>query len=461
LTDGFRRAGCTHAWSDLEPRSACGCTCVGTWYKTISYRLQYQISRDGPFVNLPGAAKLFGTTFTATGLTTGSEYGFRIFVRGLNGVGPQIEGSNVVYARPLGVPQLPAAATLVSTYRAGESAIVGTATITWQDIDYPGTRKDVTAYKVQISLDGETFVNTLSYEARGSTYTVGLPEVPALAADIAPGGRNTVIETLSDSGEFRITTYTVIVENLRIGTRYWLRVVARNANLAAYTQSPPSNVMDLVMSGAPPPILNLEVGRVEACMQVSCGCSCCGNGGTNTCDGVAQVTIKWNNPVGSFTISKFQISAFLDSVLAVEEEVLPTPAFLADSDYTLGADGQEIPGAITEEHTIGGLLLHKQYSLRVTARNANVEGYRYPAYLEVMPADLPSVSVEDTLKVTRVTASELVLQWRPVVSQPVSFYKVDLDVSPTFSSLGPDTFFGEEMEIVMAADVLVVALVWK
>jgi len=277
----------------------------------------------------------------------------------------------------------------------------------------------------------------------GSTYTVGLPEVPALAADMAPGGRNTVLETLSDSGEFRITFYTVIVENLRIGTRYWLRVVPRNANIAAYTQSPPSNVMELMMAGAPPPVLNLKASLVKACMQVSCGCWCCGNGGTNTCDGLADVTIQWNNPTGAFTISSFQISAFLGGALEWEQEVLPTQAIFGDRSYTLGAQGESIAQALTEKHTIPGLKMHRTYTVRVTARNANVEGYRYPASLEVTPADLPSVSVEDTLKVTHVTATDLSLQWRPVTSQPVTFYKVDLDVNPAFPSLGPDTFYGE------------------
>ena len=125
---------CKRAFSDYEPRAACGCTCIGTWYKTMSYRVQYQTARDQPFVNLPGATRLLATSVSATGLTTGIEYGFRVFAQGLNGQGADMSGSNIVYARPLDVPAMPVAATLVSTYRAGESALVGTATITWQHI---------------------------------------------------------------------------------------------------------------------------------------------------------------------------------------------------------------------------------------------------------------------------------------------------------------------------------------
>jgi hypothetical protein len=38
-------------------------------------------------------------------------------------------------------------------------------------------------------------------------------------------------------------------------------------------------------------------------------------GGTNTCDGLADMTIQWNNPVGAFTVNLLKISTFLNSML--------------------------------------------------------------------------------------------------------------------------------------------------
>lgn len=434
--------GCTRANADLHPyRAACGCECVGLWYKTISYRVQMQPNANSPFTNVKGADRLISQTFTVRGLTTGQIHGFRIFAHGINGNGPDNQGSNVVFARPLEVPPLPTIVSLVSTYRPGEAATVGSATLTWSDVDAQGDLRLITHYKVQVSLDGILFVNSLSYENQGVVFTVGLPEVPASAADVTPGGRNTVEETIS--GGFRVTTFTVMVDNLQMGTKYWLRVVARNANVAAYSLAPSSNVLNLVMSGAPPPVINLRATLVQSCMQLSCGCECCGDGGSNTCEGLADVTIQWNHPEEAFTISKFRISAVLAGAVAFETETPPTSTDDAAWTYTLGNDGEKIPGALTEEYVIKGLMLHRAYSIQVTGRNANTEGYKFPATFDLVPSDLPSVSVEETLKATGVTASEIALEWRPVLSQPVSFYKVDFDTDPTFPTLGPDSFFGE------------------
>ena len=435
--------GCKRAWSDLPPqRAACGCRCMGTWYKTIMYRVQYQSSRNSPFVNVPRAEYLSQQTFLVTGLTTAQEYGFRVFAEGLNSEGPDPTGSNILFARPLKVPSMPLAVTLVSTYRSGELATVGTAKIFWREIDEAGqSYRSITSYKVQISLDGDTYINTLSYQAQGSTYAVGLPEVPSSAALLEADSINTIVEDIA--GNYRVTTVTVVVENLLLGQTYWLRVLARNTNLAAYSQSPPSNSIKLIMSGAPPAVLNLKASLVTVCMSLSCGCACCGGGGTNTCDGLADVTVQWNNPSGFFSISSFQISALSAGFVAVEGEKLPTPEGGGDGSFTLAVDGSAIPSAITEEYVVRGLYLHRKYSVSVRARNANVEGYKFQSTIEILPADLPSVSVEETLKATSATASVIHLEWRPVVSQPVSFYKVDYALSPAFPTLGSQSFFGE------------------
>ena len=439
--------GCQGANLDLHPyRAACGCTCVGLWYKTLRYRVQYQTSVDSPFVNVPGAQDLTVRLFTVSGLFTGQQYGFRVLVEGMNELGADISGSNVIYAKPVKVPPQPTKVSLVSTYRPGEAAVVGQATLTWKEIDYAGDERLVTAYKIQISTDNVEFFSTFSHEVRGSQYSVGLPEVPASAADMPPGGRNTVVETFS--GPFRITTVTVVVDNLAIGATYYLRVVSRNANEAAYTMSPPSNSVKLVMSGAPPPVLNLRASRVEACMEVACGCNCCKNGGTNTCDGIADVTIDWE-PSSDVTITLFRISASLDGTVVFEQEVSPTSqgnqgeiGQLGQS-YTLGNSGELIAEPLTETYVITRLMLHREHVVQVTGRNENDEAYRYPTSITVVPSDLPSVSVEDTLKATAVTSSSIHLEWRPVVAQPVTFYKVDIATDPLFSALGPDTFFGE------------------
>merc|ERR1719261_334128 len=96
--------GCQGANLDLHPyRAACGCTCVGLWYKTLRYRVQYQTSVDSPFVNVPGAQDLTVRLFTVTGLLTGQQYGFRVLVEGMNELGADISGSNIVYAKPVKV----------------------------------------------------------------------------------------------------------------------------------------------------------------------------------------------------------------------------------------------------------------------------------------------------------------------------------------------------------------------
>lgn len=151
--------------------------------------------------------------------------------------------------------------------------------------------------------------------------SVYLPEVSASPVDdidgaLDIGNLNTVTQTTVNS--VITTLYTVTVDNLLLGTTYWLRVVARNANLAGYSKSPPSNTLKLLISGAPPPVLNLKTALVTSCMDVSCGCYCCGGGGTNTCDGLADLTIQWNNPVGAFTVNLFKISTFLGSMLVAE-----------------------------------------------------------------------------------------------------------------------------------------------
>jgi len=409
--------------------------------------VQSRSSRESPFVNVNGAECLSALSFTVTGLATGQEYGFRVFASGLNEEGPDMRGGNILYQRPVEVPQTPVQISLVSTYRTGEAAKVGRATLSWSVIDTPATVKYITAYKVQISPDGKAFFNSLSFESNGLLLSVYLPEVSASPVDdvdgaLDIGNLNTVTQTTVNS--VITSLYTVTVDNLLLGTTYWLRVVARNANLAGYSKSPPSNTLKLLISGAPPPVLNLKTALVTSCMELLCGCYCCGGGGTNTCDGLADMTIQWNTPVGAFTVNRFKISTFLGSMLVAEGEKSPTPEGEgADGSYTLAVDGSEVPLAATEEFVIRALPLHHTYTIRVAARNDNIEGYKYSANLEAMPADLPSVSVEDTLKVTEVTGSTVSLEWRPVTSQPISFYKVDFDVTPTFPKLGPDSFFGE------------------
>ena len=154
--------GCERAWSDLpRHRAACGLICEGTWYETIRYRVQSRSSKESPFVNVNGAECLSALSFTVSGLATGQEYGFRVFASGLNEEGPDMRGGNILYQRPMEVPQSPAQISLVSTYRTGEAAKVGRATLPWSDIDTPATVKSITAYKVQISPDGKAFFNSL------------------------------------------------------------------------------------------------------------------------------------------------------------------------------------------------------------------------------------------------------------------------------------------------------------
>jgi hypothetical protein len=431
--------GCKAAWSDLPPqRAACGCRCMGTWYKTIRYRVQYQSAPSAAFINVAGAEDIVALSYQVTGLTTGQQYAFRVFAQGLNALGPDMSASNVLYARPQGVPAAPEGVTLAQTFRAGEGAVIGTATLLWQIAQQAVLDQLITAYQIQISLDGSTFSNSLSYILGGTRYEVGLTQVPASPDKLAPGSNVVIAET--SPGRLRIA---VVVENLQLGQTYWLRVLARNHNLAAYSLSPPSNAIRLLMSGAPPPVLNLEASLVTSCTQVSCGCACCGRGGTNTCDGVADVTMQWIKPSGPFSISSFKISASLNGQLVSEGFQSPTPEVGVNGSYTLAVDGHEVPRDIGETYVMRGLLLHRSYLISVTARNDNVEGYKYPAQVEVMPAEMPSVSVQETLRAVSVTSTTVSLEWRPVTAQPVSFYKVDLDVMPTFPAPPPDSYFGE------------------
>ena len=431
--------GCEKAWSDLPPqRAACGCRCIGTWYKTIRYRVQYQRNPSAAFINVAGAEDLIGLTHLVTGLEAGRQYAFRVFAQGLNALGPDLSGSNTLYARPLGVPAEPAAASLVKTFRSGEGAVVGTATLSWLVEQQASLDELVTAYQIQISLDGSTFSNSLSYLLGGTQYSVGLAQVAASPSKLAPD--SDIVIAQASEGQLQIT---VVVENLALGQTYWLRVVARNHNLAGYSLSPPSNTIRVLMSGAPPPVLNLEAALVSSCTQESCGCACCGQGGTNTCDGIADVTIQWNNPSGAFDISAFKIAASLNGHVVSEGFKSPTPEGVGDGSYTLAVDGHMVLRDITETYVIKGLLLHRTYLISVTARNENTEGYKYPAQMEVMPAEKPWVSVQETLRAVRVTRTSVTLEWRPVTSQPVSFYKVDSDVSPAFAASAADSFFGE------------------
>jgi hypothetical protein len=150
--------------------------------------------------------------------------------------------------------------------------------------------------------------------------------------------------------------------------------------------------------------------------------------------------MQWIKPSGPFSISSFKISASLNGQLVSEGFQSPTPEVGVNGSYTLAVDGHEVPRDIGETYVMRGLLLHRSYLISVTARNDNVEGYKYPAQVEVMPAEMPSVSVQETLRAVSVTSTSVSLEWRPVTAQPVSFYKVDLDVMPTFPAPPPDSY---------------------
>jgi len=130
---------------------------------------QVQISADGGATWSVQADPVAGTAYTATGLTDGTSYQFKVAAENINGTG---ELSDPVSATPMapppppvvGAPGAPSGVTLVSGDDSG-------GTLSWIAPTDPGG-SPITGYLIQVSTDGGATWTTVADQYSGTSISV-------------------------------------------------------------------------------------------------------------------------------------------------------------------------------------------------------------------------------------------------------------------------------------------------
>lgn len=393
--------GCTTEGEELRPSPACGCFCKGMFRKEIRYLVQMSLP-PGPFANVlldgwgveggtdgfslsaslpPGCVSCSAcpaACVQVTGLTLGVSYEFRVFVRDLQASGFSGISSNVVSAKPEPVPNV-AVTDLFLAHTTVDSIVVR-----WTGV--APVSESVTGYRVQVSLDGVTW---LEDQPAG----VILEEVPHLGEGV---------------------THEASASMLTTGTLYYVRVRPRNLNSLGPVSAPGSNVVSAIPFDQIAPVEALLATSVTACQEPSCGCACCA---ANLCRGTGTVSLEWLPVEGPVTSFRVQTAIVSGGVVGTYTTALTLPS---------GSTSAVVPN----------LIIGRDYSFKVQAgSNYIVEwmpdctistpaGTPCPSAVVASPYTPPTVSVLDSLLVVRVTDTTVRLRWSELTSEPATLYRV-------------------------------------
>jgi len=384
-------AGCLAANVDLTPKPVCGCQCKGMFRKNLQFLLQMS-EQQGPFANVQISANSasFGTRISkpiscasceecpsscaeVKGLKLNTNYQFRLYTRGLNGLGYAGESSNLVRAIPSTQP-----VTAVNDLRLLYTT-ENRAQLAWTGI----TTERVTQYRVLASLDGVKWK----------------PDPPFSVLDFVD----------HQEGEIRGGAGLLIE-----GTRYYLKVEARNLNSLGYQGVPGSNVVEATPYGTIGPVLDLRATESSMCTDLFC-CPCCE---TNLCRGIGTVTLTWKAPSGPVISYRVEVAQHL-------------------TDGSIGSFSlASSVGPSSTTAVVTGLLVGNNYVFKVLAVGTSFAPYLRdctrlsppdqlcPTISFAAPYTMPATSVESTLTVVHVTKATITVQWNPIVSEPVIRYQI-------------------------------------